>query len=502
MVEAPRGRTMSRTKVSDMSRTPPELVRLTFPDRRALEQEIATNLRHGQAFTREVLEVPPLTEGVIVIVHPLTLREFRLPAEVVMVNGEGEMRGTGLALRAFGRAQLEQLEAFARESGPPPASAPSGDVSQPVRTSPLSAGARSHTATSGVQPAAVQRAAPNDGRPRNPSSAANPALRRPGQEADATAPRPRGAGSARAAQEIDGRGLERGRLDVPQPGAAHARATSAGSTAAVRRPIQEINRADADDKHERTVSHAELARRRTASGASNAAAQRPIQASLPRPVQEINRTELEDKRVAQPQARPRSANTAVSRPRQEADHAAARARATPRPGHPQKAANPIVQPVRQPAQPTAAEARGAMRPANLAASDDVEADDWSDFEHAPEPAMHEQAAEVPTAKQAMPAPVEAPLVATHAVVDDDDDWSDFEHGPEPGAVIPQANVAPAPNAPPEPQPAEEEEGFSIPYDVAAAAKRAPSPAFVSNPHTAVTHRPPPKDDDDDSDPPA
>src|SRR4051812_44082512 len=104
---------MSRAKISsDASLSLPEFARLKFSDRGGLEREIATNLRYGQVFVRELLQFPLLTDGVIVIVHPVTLRELRLPAQIVMVNGEGAQRGTGLALRAFGPAELEQLQAF------------------------------------------------------------------------------------------------------------------------------------------------------------------------------------------------------------------------------------------------------------------------------------------------------------------------------------------------------------------------------------------------------
>src|SRR5438128_126736 len=111
---------MSRAKnTPDASPSPPEFVRLTFPDRGALEREIATNLRYGQVFVSELLKFPVLTDGVIVIVHPVSQRELRLPAQIVMVKRDGAQRGTGLALRAFGRAELEQLEAFAREPSLP-----------------------------------------------------------------------------------------------------------------------------------------------------------------------------------------------------------------------------------------------------------------------------------------------------------------------------------------------------------------------------------------------
>jgi hypothetical protein len=94
----------------------PELLRLSFPDLGSLEREITNNIRYGRVFVGEVLDSPVLTEGVLVIVHPVHGRELRLAAQVVMVNNEGPMRGTGIALRSFGPSEVELVQAFVRES--------------------------------------------------------------------------------------------------------------------------------------------------------------------------------------------------------------------------------------------------------------------------------------------------------------------------------------------------------------------------------------------------
>src|SRR5262245_56491341 len=94
--------------------SPPEILRLSFSDLGELEREIANNLRYGRLFVGQVVDAPVLTEGMLVIVHPVDGRELRLPAQVVMVNAEGPMRGTGLALRGFGPGDVERLAAFAK----------------------------------------------------------------------------------------------------------------------------------------------------------------------------------------------------------------------------------------------------------------------------------------------------------------------------------------------------------------------------------------------------
>ncbi len=89
----------------------PEL-RMAFVDLPALEREIASNLKHGRAFLSEAADAQVLSDCWLVLVHPLHAAELRLPAQVVMVSASGPMTGTGIELRPFGPAVIEQLEAF------------------------------------------------------------------------------------------------------------------------------------------------------------------------------------------------------------------------------------------------------------------------------------------------------------------------------------------------------------------------------------------------------
>jgi hypothetical protein len=90
---------------------PPEL-RMAFVDLPALEREIASNLKHGRAFLGQAADVQVLSDCCLVLVHPLHGAQLRLPAQVVMVSASGPMCGTGIELRPFGPAVIEQLEAF------------------------------------------------------------------------------------------------------------------------------------------------------------------------------------------------------------------------------------------------------------------------------------------------------------------------------------------------------------------------------------------------------
>jgi hypothetical protein len=102
--------------------------RMSFSDLGALEREIAANIRYGRVFLSVVVDAPVLSEGVLVIVHPVHGGELRLPAQIVMINPDGPMRGTGIALRAFGATDVSQVESFARELEPPAAHVhPAGD---------------------------------------------------------------------------------------------------------------------------------------------------------------------------------------------------------------------------------------------------------------------------------------------------------------------------------------------------------------------------------------
>ncbi|HKU43853.1 MAG TPA: hypothetical protein VJR89_37090 [Polyangiales bacterium] len=106
----------------------PEILRLSFSDLGAFEREIATNLRYGRLFVSDVLDAPVLSEGMLVLVHPVDGSELHLAAQIVMVNSDGPMRGTGLALRSFGPTDVERVMAFAREHA---AAASDEDAPQP-----------------------------------------------------------------------------------------------------------------------------------------------------------------------------------------------------------------------------------------------------------------------------------------------------------------------------------------------------------------------------------
>jgi hypothetical protein len=116
---------------------PTELLRMTFPDLGALEREIATNIRYGRVFVSHVIETPVLTEGVLVLVHPLSGHELRLNAQVVMVNYDGPMRGTGLALRSFGPADVERVQGFVQGGQPTPIPMPAPRSERPRQVTPI-----------------------------------------------------------------------------------------------------------------------------------------------------------------------------------------------------------------------------------------------------------------------------------------------------------------------------------------------------------------------------
>jgi hypothetical protein len=110
--------------------------RLAFADVGALQREIASNIRYGRVFLQDVVvDAPVLSEGVLVLVHPLHGRELRLSAQIVMVNADGPMRGSGLALRAFVASEVGRLEAFANDNSlPEPVDADSGEPLQDERS--------------------------------------------------------------------------------------------------------------------------------------------------------------------------------------------------------------------------------------------------------------------------------------------------------------------------------------------------------------------------------
>jgi hypothetical protein len=99
---------------------PPE-VRMTFSDRAALERELEQNLRHGRAFLTEpqAMDVPVLSECVLVLVHPVHAQELRIAAQVVMVNPSGPMCGIGIALRSFSAEECQRMQEFAKSEAKP-----------------------------------------------------------------------------------------------------------------------------------------------------------------------------------------------------------------------------------------------------------------------------------------------------------------------------------------------------------------------------------------------
>jgi Tfp pilus assembly protein PilZ len=94
-------------------------VRMSFPDRAALERELDQNLRHGRAFLNQASDVPVLSECVLVLVHPEHAQELRVAAQVVMVNPSGPMCGIGLALRSFGPDEIQRVQEFASSASEP-----------------------------------------------------------------------------------------------------------------------------------------------------------------------------------------------------------------------------------------------------------------------------------------------------------------------------------------------------------------------------------------------
>jgi hypothetical protein len=97
-------------------------VRMSFPDRAALERELDQNLRHGRAFLNQPSDVPVLSECVLVLVHPEHAQELRLAAQVVMVTPSGPMCGIGIALRSCGPDELARMQEFASAPAEPTAS--------------------------------------------------------------------------------------------------------------------------------------------------------------------------------------------------------------------------------------------------------------------------------------------------------------------------------------------------------------------------------------------
>ena len=93
-------------------------VRMSFPDRAALLQELDQNLKYGRAFSLQPNDLPVLSDCVLVLVHPEHGQELRLLAQVVMVNPSGGMYGVGIALRNGACAELVRMQEFTAEATP------------------------------------------------------------------------------------------------------------------------------------------------------------------------------------------------------------------------------------------------------------------------------------------------------------------------------------------------------------------------------------------------
>ncbi len=110
-------------------------LRMSFPSMAALERELEQNLKHGRAFLSEVADAGVLSDCMLVIVHPESGAELRLPAQIVMVSNDGPMRGTGIEVRPFNASVHEQLEEFVRTPPPPAAVC----VEETPQTEPIAA---------------------------------------------------------------------------------------------------------------------------------------------------------------------------------------------------------------------------------------------------------------------------------------------------------------------------------------------------------------------------
>jgi hypothetical protein len=89
---------------------------MSFVDTAGLEQELATNLRHGRAFVQGATGIVVLSDCTLVLVRA-DGAELPVTAQAVMVCDAGTMVGVGLELRPFGPEVVAGLEAFARGEG-------------------------------------------------------------------------------------------------------------------------------------------------------------------------------------------------------------------------------------------------------------------------------------------------------------------------------------------------------------------------------------------------
>jgi hypothetical protein len=91
----------------------PEL-RMSFADRAALEEELASNLKHGRAFVKDAAGVAVLADCVLLLVRPDDGAELALRGQAVFVSDSDTLRGVGVELRPFDAEVIARMEAFAR----------------------------------------------------------------------------------------------------------------------------------------------------------------------------------------------------------------------------------------------------------------------------------------------------------------------------------------------------------------------------------------------------
>src|SRR5262245_60475799 len=98
-----------RREISDLSGPgaptsedrPRPLLRLSFPDRAALEQEHAANLKHGRAFIKDAEGVAALDDVTVELALEAPCESLAIEAQAVLVCDSGPMRGIGVQLRPF-----------------------------------------------------------------------------------------------------------------------------------------------------------------------------------------------------------------------------------------------------------------------------------------------------------------------------------------------------------------------------------------------------------------
>ncbi len=433
------------TPVRTLGMSHPEILRLTFPDLGALQREITSNLRYGRVFVGQVLKAPVLTEGLLVIVHPVHGRELKLHAQIVMINPDGPMRGTGLALRAFGQQEVEQVEAFARDSNgaarpgasPPTAAKPAAaPAPAPVRPAPHAAPVRPVTPMSAAAPTRQAPAAP----PRRPTS---PQMHAVAPQQARAAPAPAAAPKKKwvAAQEMPltaaviSRVEERVMSSARQP-----EPVAAPSQAVTVRP----RGADLDE-----VTAAVVLSREDSQPIEPSALKAP-------PVPADDWSDFEDLSNTKTAAAARPEPKPKPKPKSDGEDDWSDFEHGP---EPVTKATPAIAPKTAPPEPPPMAAAAVPALTTPRVANDVDEDDWSDFEHGPatlgtgaatarpepesEPASAQaslESAPAPSAPQTMPPQPTPPQPLAAGA--EEDDWSDFEHGPqspaEPTATEPPA----------------------------------------------------------------